>query len=312
MLLATATVFSGLFVLLVAFFVLEKGVPALWANGFDFVAAGGWDMDLEYAWSEPSAATFGARPLVAGTLWSTALAVAASVVLGLGCAIVISELAPSRLRRPIEALVQLLAGIPSVVYGLVGFSVVVPFITQHVLPPNAWEEVPGIPYDGQSLLAAVIVLTLMIMPFFVAVATDSLRSVPRSLLDGARALGLTRWRAIRSVQIPVALPGLIAGAVLASSRAIGEAIALSMVAGALAATPGFDNGVTYFLLTPIRTMASAIVETGGEAMSIASIEAALFALATLLLLASLILSVAARMAFAWSARRMSVVTGRVV
>jgi ABC-type phosphate transport system permease subunit len=121
---------------------------------------------------------------------------------------------------------------------------------------------------------------------------------------------MTRWRSISRVQIPVALPGLIAGAVLAAARATGEAIALSMVAGALALTPGMSNGPLFFFLTPIRTMASAIVETGGEAMSIPQIEAALFGLAALLLLFSLVLSVLARFAFAWSAKRLRLSTGR--
>lgn len=306
----SAAILSALFILLVAFYVLSRGVPALLHNGWGFVANGGWDAHLEDAWASPEGATFGARGLVWGTTLSTLAALAVTVIIGTGAAVVISELAPPLVRRPLEAVVQLLAGIPSVVFGLVGFSLIVPLIGERLVPESAFEEVPTIPFDGQSLLAAVIVLVFMIAPFYVSVATDSLRAVPRPLIDGGRALGLTRWRAIRTIQIPVAFPGLVAGAMLAAARAIGEAIALSMVAGALALTPSLRNGPLYFVLTPVRTMASAIVETGGEAMSIPSVAGALFALASLLLLASLTLSIAARAAFAASTRKVHQSQGR--
>lgn len=308
--LLAATVFSGLVVTLVAVFVLQKGLPALSHSGLAFLTNGGWDGNLESAWEDTGNVIFGARPLIAGSLLSTLFALAFTLVLGTGSAIVITELAPGWLRRPVEAVVQLLAGVPSVVFGLVGFALVVPFVTDHVLPADAFDKVPNIPYDGQSLLAAVIVLTFMILPFFVSVASDSLRAVPSALSAGARALGITRWRTIARVQIPVALPGLMAGAVLAAARAIGEAIALSMVAGALALTPGFAHGPLYFALTPIRTMASAIVDTGGEAMSIPAIEGALFGLATLLLALSLCLSLLARWAYAWSAKKLNLTNDR--
>ena len=309
-LLRIATVISGAFILLVAAYVLVRGVPALFEYGWGFLLQGGWDGDLEAAWSEPASVAFGARPLIAGSLLSTTMALAAAVVIGTGAAIVITELAPPQLRRPFEAIIQLLAGIPSIVFGLVGFTILVPLVSLRVVPANAFDEVPNIPFDGQSLLTAVIVLTFMIVPFYVSVAVDSLRAVPRPLLDGGRALGMSRWRVIRQIQIPVAFPGLVAGAMLSSARAIGEAIALSMVAGALALTPSLSNGPLYFLLTPIRTMASAIVETGGEAMSIPSIASALFALAALLLIASLVLSSIARIAFVMSARKVDASQGR--
>lgn len=310
--LKSATVFSGLIVGLVAFFVLQKGLPALFNNGWGFVTSGGWDIDLQRSWADPAFASFGVRPLIAGTVFTTLFALLVTVIIGTGCAVVIAELAPPSVRRPLETVVQLLAGVPSVVFGLIGFSVVVPFVEQHIVPADAWEAVPEIPYMGQSMLAAIIVLTFMIMPFYVSVAVDSLRAVPRSLVQGARALGLTQWRAVSKVQLPIALPGLMAGAMLASARAIGEAIALSMVAGALAFTPGIEHGPLFFFLTPIRTMASAIVETGAEAISIEAIESALFGIAALLLIATLVLSLLARAAFAWSAKRLNLSTERAV
>lgn len=301
--LKVTTVAAAAFVLLVAFYVLREGVPALVFQGTSFVTSGGWDYDLASAWEDPSFASFGARPLIAGTILSTCLSLLACLVVGVGTAVFLAELAPDKVRAPVEALVQLLAGIPSVVFGLVGVSVVVPWITENIVPENAWEVVPDLPIDGASLAAAVAVLSVMILPFFVSVATESLRSVPRAYVNGGLALGLTPWRTIWKIQLPAAAPGLLAGLVLAAARAIGEAIALSMVAGSLAATPGFANGPLYFLLTPVRTMASAIVETGGEAMSIGPIADALFGLATLLLVFSVVLSLTARVAFAWYARR---------
>ena len=309
--LRAATLFSGLVVVLVALFVLERGVPAILHSGWHFLSGTGWDVDLEDAWSVPAGATFGALPLVVGSTLTTLGALVLTTVVGLGCSIALVEFSPGWLRRPVEAIVQLLAGIPSVVFGLVGFTLLVPFIGM-LVPANAADVAPDVVYDGQALLTAVLVLAFMIMPFFVSVTSDALRAVPRSLMDGGRALGLTHWRAITRIQLPLALPGIIAAIVLSAARAMGEAIALSMVAGALALMPSFQHGAIYFFLTPMRTMASAIVETGGEAASVPSIQGALFGLATLLLLSSLALSVAARFAFAWSARKLQLASERSV
>ena len=231
------------------------------------------------------------------------MALAVCLVVGVGTSIFLAELAPDSVRGPIEALVQLLAGIPSVVFGLVGVSVVVPWITDNVVPVDAWEVVPE-SADRRRLAVG---------RGRGAQCHDL--AVLRFGCDGVTAVGPARLHERRSGAgtIPLArdlegavagrAPGLLAGLVLAAARAIGEAIALSMVAGSLATTPGMSNGPLYFLLAPVRTMASAIVETGGEAMSVDPIKDALFGLATLLLLFSILLSLAARLAFAWYARR---------
>ncbi len=307
-LIASAAVLSGSFVLLVIAFVFWYAAPLFADQGWPFVSTGGWDGQIEEAW-EMVRVTFGALPLLAGTLLSTTGALIVSTVIGLGCAIFIAELSPKSLRRPFETLIQLLAGIPSVVFGLVGLVAVVPFLTRFV-PADSFEAVADVPLDGASLLAAVIVLSFMILPFFVTVAVDSLRAVPRSYMAGGMALGMRRWRAIVRLQVPAAIPGLLAGIVLASARAVGEAIALSMVAGSIAYVPTLEYGLKYFPFMPIRTLASAIVETGGEAISIPAIQAALFGLAALLLLFSLALSVSARVMVAWLSKRMRLDTGR--
>jgi phosphate transport system permease protein len=308
-LLLASALFSGSVVALVVAFVFQRAFPILAGQPLQFLVKGGWDQQLEEAWGGV-ATVFGARPLILGTLYSTIGATLLSLVIGLGCAVFLAELAPDWLRRPVESVVQLLAGIPSVVFGLVGLSLIVPLINRYILPANAADIYPDIPLEGASLLAAIVVLSFMILPFFVTVAVDSLNAIPRSYLDGGLALGLSKWRTITRIQIPAALPGLLAGIVLAAARAIGEAIAISMVAGAIAYTPSMQAGPLYFLLMPIRTMASAIVESGGEAMEVPAIGSALFALAALLLTASLLLSLFARVSFTWFNRKMKVVTSR--
>ncbi|TLM88425.1 MAG: ABC transporter permease subunit, partial [Actinobacteria bacterium] len=270
-LLALAAIVSGAFVLLVIAFVFRYAMPLFVRQGWQFVSTGGWDMQLEDAWSSAHVA-FGALPLILGTVATTAGALVVSITLGLGCAVVIAELAPAVVRTPLETVVQLLAGIPSVVFGLVGLSAVVPFLTK-LVPADAVDRVADVPLEGASLVAGIVVLSFMILPFFVTVAVDSLRAVPRSYTSGGLALGLHRWRVISRIQIPAAMPGLLAGAVLAAARGIGEAIALSMVAGSIAFIPTFKYGLQFFPFMPVRTMASAIVETGGEAMSVPAIEA---------------------------------------
>lgn len=301
-------VFSGAVVGLVIAYVFWYAVPIFSRQALAFITTGDWDTAIDMAWTEPDV-IFGALPLIAGTTLTTVGALVVSVVLGLGCAIFLAELAPDSLRRPLEAVIQLLAGIPSVVFGLVGLSVVVPLLSG-LVPKDAYDVVTDIPLEGDSLLAGIIVLSFMILPFFVTVAVDSLRAVPRSYVDGGLALGIDRWRTITRIQLPAAAPGLLAGVVLAIARAIGEAIALSMVAGSIAFVPSAKWGLQYFPFMPVRTMASAIVETGGEGMSIPLIHDALFGLAAMLLLASLVLSLVARMIVNWWGRRLALDTGR--
>jgi phosphate ABC transporter permease protein PstC len=309
-LLGAAAVFSGLVVTFLIFFVVQKAWPVFHSEGLRFITAGGWDGQLEDAWG--GAAFFGVRELIVGSVFSTLGALVLSLVLGLGCAIFLSELAPRWLSRPFETVVQLLAGIPSVVFGLIGLMVVVPFIANHLVPANSGDVVTEIPVNGSCLLAAIVVLGFMILPFFVTVATDSLRAIPRSYIDGGLALGMTRWRTITRIQLPAAAPGLVAGLVLAAARGIGEAIAISMVAGAIAFIPTLAHGPLYMLLEPIRSMASAILENGGEAMDVPSMAAALFGLASLLLLFSVTLSLVARWSFGIFNRRMGVVSDRAI
>jgi phosphate ABC transporter permease protein PstC len=309
-LLGAAALFSGLVVTFLIVFVLQQAWPIFRSEGLRFITSGGWDLQIDNAWSGNT--FFGIRELIADSILSTLGALIVSAVLGLGCAIFLAELAPQWIKRPFETVVQLLAGIPSVVFGIVGLMVVVPFIANHLVPANSGDVVTEIPIAGSCLLAAIAVLGFMILPFFVTVATDSLRAIPRSYLDGGLALGMTKWRTITRIQLPAAAPGLLAGLVLAAARGIGEAIAVTMVGGAIAFIPTLAHGPLYMLLEPIRTMASAILENGGEAMGASALIAALFGIASVLLLLSVALSLLARWSFTLFNRRMGVVSDRTI
>ncbi len=309
-LLGAAAIFSGLVVAFLVFFVVQKAWPVFHSEGLRFITSGGWDTQLENSWS--GKAFFGVRELIAGTAYSTAGALLVSAFIGLGCAIFLAEFAPRWIKRPFEAIVQLLAGIPSVVFGLVGLMIVVPFIANNIVPANSGDVATEIPIAGSCLLAAIVVLGFMILPFFVTVATDSLRAVPRSYIDGGLALGMTKWRTITRIQLPSAAPGLVAGLVLAAARGVGEAIAISMVAGAIAFIPNLAHGPLYMLLEPIRTMAQAIVENGGDAMDVPAMAAALFGIASLLLAFSVVLSLIARWSFTQFNRRMGIASDRAI
>lgn len=295
--LLAVTIFCSIIILFIIVFVTQRALPVLQYNGLHFITTGGWDQQFYDAWMAGDFAPlwdFGALPLIAGTMFTTAGALLLAVPLGLGCAIFLAEFAPYRLRRPVESVVRLLAAIPSVIYGLVGLLVVVPFILEHFISNElAAQYIQFAALDGTSLLAGVLVLTLMIMPIFISLATDALRAVPRSYKEGALALGVSHWRTITRLMIPVAGPGITAGAILAAGRAVGEAIALSMVTGSVAFIPNPAHGWVFFL-EPLRTMASTIVDNA-EGMSVATLESALFGLGFLLLFTSLVLSIMARL-----------------
>lgn len=305
-----ATVFAASAILFVIVFVVRQALPLIKNDGLAWLVRGGWDTSLEEAWANGEYWGFGIAPLIAGTFLTTVGALVFASIIGTGAAVFLAELAPAALRRPVEAVVRLLAGVPSVVFGLVGLTVLVPWLQRTFISDEVALRFPDVPLDGQSLVAGVAVLTFMVLPFYVTVATDALRAVPRSYREGGLALGMSRWRSVTRIVLPAATAGLVAGLVLAAARAVGEAIALSMVAGAMAWVPRPADGLIA-LLEPVRTMASAIVENG-EGLGIPSIEAALFGLASVLLVVSLVLSVGARLAFGWFQRRMGMVSDRAV
>jgi phosphate transport system permease protein len=245
----------------------------------------------------PAASVYHLRawPLLYGTLLVSALAVAIGLVFSLFSAIFIVEFAPARLRRITIPAVRLLAAVPSVVYGLIGVLVLVPFLGNHVISQGRKQSVAFVvELTGSSVLVAVIVLTVMITPIMIAMIVDALRAVPVAWSEGAAALGANRWEALWTVSVRAARPAIVAAAVLACARALGEAVMIAMVAGGRAWAPNFLDGITA-LFEPVNTFASSIVGQS-EAITSPAIRSTVYAFALLLLFSALMLSVAGYLA----------------
>jgi phosphate transport system permease protein len=197
----------------------------------------------------------------------------------------------------LEPVVRLLASVPSVIYGLIGVLVLVPFIGNHLITQSENASVePVIQLSGYSLLAAVVILTVMIAPIMIAIFADGLRAVPRNWLEGSLALGVNRWRTFWKVAVLTARPALIAGTVLATARALGESVMLSMVSGSVGFAPNPADGLIV-LFEPSRGLAPTILHNTDE-LSSPPMRHTLFAIAAVLLFSSLMLSVAG-----WAAKQ---------
>jgi phosphate transport system permease protein len=304
--LLTATLLSASVVVLVFAFVVKNALPVITYNGLGLITKGGWDNQLRVSAHSPSW-TFGLLELIAGTALTTLGALTLTLIIGMGSAVALVEYAPKRVSRPIESIVRLLAGFPSVVFGLVGIAVIAPWIGDTLINQQMQDQYLFIS-TGQCLLAAILVLTFMIMPFFVSVAIDSLRAVPESYRLGGAALGMPTWRVATRLVIPSASPGILAGLVLAAARGVGEAIAMAMVGGANAHIPFVSSGV-FAVLEPVRTLAAAIVENG-ESASNPYILSAMYACATIILLTSIALSIFGRVMMVGFQKRMRLMSGR--
>jgi phosphate transport system permease protein len=219
----------------------------------------GWQFWQTDVW-DPVAAEFGARPFIWGTLYSAILALLISTPIALGIAIFTSELAPPWLRKPLAFLTELLAAIPSIVYGLWGVFVLVPLVRQFELNTPQWlKTIPVFsgPPVGVGMLAAAIILSIMVIPFSSSVAREVLKAVPQAQREGAYALGATRWEAIR-MALFYARTGIIGAIMLGFGRALGETMAVTMVIG--------NNAqITTSLYAPQYTMAAVIANEFSEA-----------------------------------------------
>jgi phosphate transport system permease protein len=287
-----------LLIVLMVVFVAQEAWPTFQHNGLKWLGPGG-NVDEQIgtmvnAGAKPPAADYHLRawPLIWGTLLTTGLAVVVGLVFSVLAAIFIVEFAPDRLRRVIVPVVRLLAAVPSVIYGLVGILVLVPFVGNHIVSAHDKKSVEFVvQLTGASLLVGVIVLTVMIVPIMIALIVDALRAVPRGWREGAVALGVNRWRAMWTVSVRAARPAIVAAAVLASARALGEAIMLSMVTGSVGFSPNPFDGPRLFLLEPLRPLASTIVEDA-ESLQAPAVRSTVYAFALLLLFSSLFLSLA--------------------
>jgi phosphate transport system permease protein len=278
-------------------FVFQKAWPSFAHNGLAWFGGGGdVDLQLEDIFNSPAnpadyVYTLHAWPLLWGTFVVTAGAVLIGMAFALLSAIFIVEFAPARINRVLEPVVRLLAAVPSVVYGLIGILVIVPFVGEHLISLERKESVANVvQLDGASLGVGVLILTVMIVPIMIAIVVDALRAVPHSWREGAAALGANRWRVMWTISVRTARPAIVAAAVLATARALGEAIMLSMVAGSASFAPNPIDGIT-FLFEPTRPLASALVENV-EGLSVEPFGQTLFAFAAVLLVSSMLLSLA--------------------
>jgi phosphate ABC transporter permease protein PstC len=277
-------------------FVFSKAWPSFAANGLAWFGSGGdVDLQLEDIFNSPAnpdnyVYTLRAWPLLWGTFLVTGMAVAIGIAFSLFAAIFIVEFAPAGVNRVLEPVVRLLAAVPSVVYGLIGILVIVPWVAEHLISIERKESVANVvQLDGSSLIVGVLILTVMIVPIMIAIVVDALRAVPRTWTEGAAALGANRWRVMWTISVRTARPAVVAAAVLATARALGEAIMLSMVAGSASFAPNPIDGVTFFF-EPTRPLASALVENV-EGLSVAPFGETLFGFAAVLLVSSMFLSI---------------------
>jgi len=283
--------------------VVVHGWPSFAHNGLSWFGPGG-NVEEELAKISQSAETgagyvytFHAWPLI----WSTILIAGTSVVLGLITALFISvflvEFAPPWMSSILQPVVRFLASVPSVIYGLLGVLVLVPFIGNHLISEHQKASVAGIiSLTGYSLMAAVIILTIMIAPLMVAIFTDALNSVKPGWLEGSLALGVNRWRTIWKIGVRSARPAIVAGTVLALARAIGESVMLAMISGSTAFAPNPADGLI-FIYEPSRPLAPTIVKSVDQ-LSSPPAKATLFAIASFLLFSAALFSLAG-----WVARR---------
>lgn len=259
-LLRLGAMIAALVMLLILAFLLLESWPAL----FQLTPARFW---MDVSW-HPLEASYNLMPMLSGTVLASIGALLLAIPLGLASALFIVFYATAHLATPYKRLIELLAGIPSVVFGFWGLTTLVPLITQ-------WHP------PGASLLAAVLVLTLMILPTITLTAFSALHAVPDDFLRNAAALGMSRWGMIYGVAFPAARTGIVAGIILAAGRALGETMAVLMVAGNVVQHPAS-------LFDPIRTLAANIALEMAYAMG--DHRAVLFVTGLLLMLLVMLLA----------------------
>ncbi|MFD1956576.1 phosphate ABC transporter permease subunit PstC [Paenibacillus thailandensis] len=225
-----------------------------------------WSFLSGIKWSpEGSPPMFGALPFIFGSFSTSLLAAVISAPLAICAALFMTEISPKIGRKVLQPVIELLAGIPSVVYGFVGLSIIVPFFRS---------VFPG---QGLGILAGGIVLSIMILPTITTIATDALAALPGGLKEGSYALGATRWQTIRRIVLPTMLPALLTGVVLGISRAFGEALAVQMVIGNAPHIP-------HSLFESASTLTSVITLSMGNTVTGSTHNNALWSLALILML----------------------------
>ncbi len=223
---------SVIAVLLITYLIFAEGLPI-------FSKVGVWDFITGTKW-QPSKEVFGILPMIVGSIYTTIIALIIGIPVGLGCAVFLAEIAPKGLSKVLRKSIEILAGIPSIVYGFFGMAVLVPFVRSFKMG------------SGYSVVAAGLILAIMILPTIISIAEVSLRMVPASYKDGSLALGASQWQTIKKVSLPTARSGIFAGIILGIGRAVGETMAVILVAGNSPLIP-------ISLFQPVRTLTVNIV-----------------------------------------------------
>lgn len=266
-------ILSSSIVFLIAIGLYQKSRPILAVKSLH-------ELLFSTSW-HPLRKEFGFFPFIMGSLWVTGVAVVIAVPLCLLTALYLSEYAPRYVREWTKPLIDLLAGIPSVVYGIWGILVVVPLIKNHIAPFF------GTFSTGYSVLAGSIVLAIMVFPIIIHVSLEVFRSVPFEIREASLSLGATKWQTIKHVVLRKAMPGVIAAVVLGLSRAFGETMAVLMVAGNAAKSPSS-------VLDPAYPLPALIANNYGEMLSVPLYDSALLLACLVLLLVVLVFNVIAR------------------
>lgn len=258
----TTVVLAGaILALLAAIFVV------LFVDARSALARYGLDLITGRVWN-PQQEIFGILPYIYGTIYTSLIGLLIATPIAIGAALFIVEYAPQWLRGPVSFVVELLAAIPSIIYGLWGFFVLGPFLRDHVERPilkNTLENVPGLkqlvsgPAIGKDILTAGVILSIMILPTIMSVAREVIATVPGTQREGMLALGATRWEMIKGAVLPYARAGIVGAAMLGLGRALGETMAVTLTIGNSSPKIGWS------LLTPGYTMASAIANQFNEA-----------------------------------------------
>jgi phosphate transport system permease protein len=282
-------VLAGIVVLL-----LIDAMPALQRFGFSFLTDSTWN---------PVSEQFGAAAYAYGTVVTSLVALLLAAPVGVGCALFLAEYAPLWLRGPVGFLIELLAAIPSIIYGLWGFFILAPVMRGAVEPffKDVIGPIPIVgavfsgPIIGRDLLVASTILAIMILPTVTAVSREVLRAVPDTQREGMLALGATRWETVQKAVLPYARTGIAGAAILGLARALGETMAVTMVIG------NSSTKISASLFTPGYTMASAIANQFTEADK-AIYFSALVLVALVLLVVAAIMNILARL-LVWSVAR---------
>jgi len=267
--LGLASVAASIVVVVIFGFLVKDAAPVFKSQGLRFLTGQEWDT---------SSNTYGALPMIVGTFWVAILAVGMAAPVALGSAVFTSEILKGRARVMVKSSIELLAGVPSIVYGLIGIALLLTFVRDLCRLP-----------DGATIMSAGLLLGVMLLPTIMTVAEDALQAVPREIREASLGLGMTHTETILGAVLPHALPGLAGAILLGVGRALGETIAVMLVVGSLDRLPQ----PIYNILVPAQTMTSKIGREMNE-VALGSMQySALVGLGLLLFVITLLTTVAA-------------------